>query len=48
MEEKIRVAYNDKFIGQESDISSCLPLYTNEIAGVGIAGNSNSFRSFVR
>jgi hypothetical protein len=28
-EEKITVMYNDKFISQVSDISSCLPIYIN-------------------
>lgn len=28
---KIDVVYNDKFIGHTRDISSCLPLYINEI-----------------
>jgi hypothetical protein len=40
--EKIRVSYNDKFIGQESDISSCLPLYINEIPQVDYNLDSNS------
>jgi hypothetical protein len=40
--EKIRIAYNDKFIGQESDISSCLPLYINEIPQVDYSLDSNS------
>jgi hypothetical protein len=30
-EGKITVRYNDKFISQVSDISSCLPIYINEI-----------------
>jgi hypothetical protein len=30
-EGKITVVYNDKFISQVSDISSCLPIYINEI-----------------
>jgi hypothetical protein len=30
-EGKITVIYNDKFISQVSDISSCLPIYINEI-----------------
>jgi hypothetical protein len=29
--ENITITYNDKFIGQTRDISSCLPLYINEI-----------------
>ncbi|MDQ3902537.1 MAG: hypothetical protein M3247_02615, partial [Thermoproteota archaeon] len=40
--EKIRITYNDKFIGQESDISSCLPLYINEIPQVDYSLDSNS------
>ena len=28
---KIGVAYHDKFIGHTRDISSCIPLYINEI-----------------
>jgi hypothetical protein len=40
--EKIRIVYNDKFIGQESDISSCLPLYINEIPQVDYSLDSNS------
>jgi hypothetical protein len=30
----VTILYNDKFIGHESDISSCLPLYINEIPQV--------------
>jgi hypothetical protein len=33
-EENIGIVYNDKFIGQTRDISSCLPLYINEIPQV--------------
>jgi hypothetical protein len=40
--EKIRISYNDKFIGQESDISSCLPLYINEIPQVDYSLDSNA------
>jgi hypothetical protein len=40
--EKIRISYNDKFIGQESDISSCLPLYINEIPQVDYSLDTNA------
>jgi hypothetical protein len=33
-ERNISIVYNDKFIGQTRDISSCLPLYINEIPQV--------------
>lgn len=31
---KISIIYNDKFIGHTRDISSCLPIYINEIPQV--------------
>ncbi len=40
--EKVSVVYNDKFIGHDSDISSCLPLYINEIPYVDHSLDNNS------
>jgi hypothetical protein len=39
---KINIVYNDKFIGQTRDISSCLPLYINEIPHVDHTLNNNN------
>lgn len=41
-EERISVAYNDKFIGHTRDISSCIPIYINEIPQVDHTLDSNN------